>query len=415
MISVSETVLENGLPLVSLGMEGTRAVTLLVAFSAGSRSERPEENGIAHFLEHLVFKGSERHPTTRDIGETAERLGAHLGAHTAHDLVAFYVTCRAEAVMGAADLLTDFVSRPHLDPEALERERGVVLQEIAQWDDQPTRLASYLVDRAAHGEHPLGRPILGPAEHLRSFSRDEVIRFKDRRWSPAQGGAFTAGDLSAVDPPRLAELFGRFSADGQAGPVEAAPPFERRVVVAERETNQSHLRLHWPVAIDPRDAAQRAAFSVYTTLLGGSMSSRLFDELRERRGLCYSVGAHLRLHADTVGLGVSAGLESAKCVEAYERIVAIVHELAADGPRNGEVERVRPYTAGSLVLALERSQAVAHRAADRRLLLGEHPAPDAAIAALDAVTDEDVRQVARAISGAPAVACVGPHKARDFE
>ena len=414
VISMGETALENGLALVELGMDGTRAVTVFVALAAGSRSERPEENGIAHFLEHLVFKGSDRYPTTRDIMRTAERLGARLGAHTTHDLVAFYVTCRAEAVMDAADLLTDFVSGPHLDPDALERERGVVVQEIAQWDDQPTRLSSYLLDRAAHGEHPLGRPILGPAEHLRSFSRDEVVSFRERRWSPADGGAFVAGNLSAVDAPRLAELFGRFRAGGAAEPVEPAPPFERRVVVAERETNQSHLRLHWPAAIDPRDAAQRAAFNVYATLLGGSMGSRLFDEIREQRGLCYSIGAHGRLHADTMGLGVSAGLESAKCVEAYERIVAIVNELASEGPHPEEVERVRPFAAGSLVLALERSQAVANRAADRRIVLGEQGSPEEAIDALDAVTEADVREVARGVSGAPAVACVGPHEAAEF-
>ena len=414
VISVSETVLESGLPLVELRMDGTRAATVFVAFSAGSRSESPEENGIAHFLEHLVFKGSDRHPTTRDIMRTAERLGARLGAYTSHDLVAFHVTCRAEAVMEAADLMTDFVSSPHLDADALERERGVVIQEIAQWDDQPTRLTSYLIDRAAHGDHPLGRPILGPAEHLRAFSRDEVVRFKERRWTPADGGAFVAGDLSSVDTPRLAELFCRFPANGRASPVEPAPPFERRVVVEERETKQSHLRLHWPAAIDPRDPAQRAAFNVYATLLGGSMGSRLFDEIREQRGLAYSVGSHARLHADAMGLGVSAGLESAKCVEAYERIVEIVEELSADGPSSEEVERVRPFAAGSLVIALERSQAVAGRAVERRLVLGEKGSPEDAIAALDAVTEAEVAEVARAVSGRPAVACVGPHTAADF-
>ena len=415
VISVQETALENGFPFVELGMAGTRAVTVFLALPAGSRGERAEENGIAHFLEHLVFKGSERHPTTRSITRTAERLGAQVGAHTSQDLVAFYATSRAEAVMDAADLLTDFVARPHLDPEALERERGVVIQEIAEWDDQPTRLASYLLDRAAHGDHPLGRPILGPAEHLRAFSREDVVRFRDRRWSPAGGGAFVAGNLSAVNRDRLAELFGRFHGNGAAEAVEPAPEFERRVVVRERDTKQSHLRLHWPVGIEPRDPAERAAFTVYTTLLGGSMGSRLFDELREQRGLCYSIGASPRMHADSVGLGVRTGLESGKCLEAYERIVEIVGELATEGPRTEEVERVRAYAAGSLVLALERSQAVANRAAERRIVLGEDGSPEEAIAALDAVTEEEVREVARAVSGAPAVACVGPHTEAEFE
>src|SRR5919107_4497145 len=155
MIEVGDTTLANGLPLVSLRMPGTRAVTVLVAFDAGARTERAEENGMAHFLEHLVFKGGELYPTYRDVNETAEHLGAQLNAYTSHDVVAFHVTCRAEAVMEAADLLTDFVARARVDAEELDRERGVVIQEINRSDDQPASVASKLLDRAAFGDHPL--------------------------------------------------------------------------------------------------------------------------------------------------------------------------------------------------------------------------------------------------------------------
>src|SRR5205823_12860801 len=132
MIEVDQRVLETGLPVVGLKMPGTRSVTLLAAFDAGARTEFPEENGMAHFLEHLVFKGGEKFATYRDVNETAERLGAQLNAYTSHDLVAFHITARAEAGLEAADLLTDFVARPHLNPDELDRERGVVIQEIAR-------------------------------------------------------------------------------------------------------------------------------------------------------------------------------------------------------------------------------------------------------------------------------------------
>jgi predicted Zn-dependent peptidase len=187
------------------------------------------------------------------------------------------------------------------------------------------------------------------------------------------------------------------------------------VLVDERETNQSHLRLHWEAPIDPRDLQQRAALGVYATLLGGSMGSRLFEEIRERRGLCYSVWAHGGARADAASLNAGAGLDSVKCVEAYERIVEIVNELAADGPTPGEVERARAYAAGSLVLALERTSAVASRAADRRITFGEDGSPEDAVDALDAVTEEDVHAIAEVISGTPTVACVGPHPTSDFE
>jgi predicted Zn-dependent peptidase len=415
VITVRDTALDNGMPLVRLEMDGTRAATVLVAFDAGARTEHAEENGMAHFLEHLVFKGGEKYATYRDVNETAERLGAQINAYTSHDLVAFHVTCRAEAVMDATDLLTDFVARARVDAEELERERGVVIQEIARSDDQPASVASKLLDRAAFGEHPLGRPVLGAKDHLRSFSRDGILSFRERRWAPGRGGAFMAGDLSHADDARLGELLGRFPALAEPPAAEPAPGFERRVLVEERETNQSHLRLHWRTPIDPADERQRAALAVYATLLGGSMGSRLFDEIREQRGLCYAIRSHAWVHADATSLEVASGLDSAKCEEAYRRIVDIVRELATDGPRDGEVDRARAYAAGSTVLALEGTMAVARRAADRKVTFGEVSNPEEAIERLDAVTDDEVREIARGIDGAPAVACVGPHETTDFE
>jgi len=415
VIDVHDTTLDNGLPLVQLRMPGTRAVTVLVAFDAGARTERPEENGMAHFLEHLVFKGGEKYPSYRDVNETAERLGAQLNAYTSHDVVAFHVTCRAEAVMDAADLLTDFVANARVDGDELERERGVVIQEINRSDDAPATVASKLLDRAAYGDHPLGRPVLGPAEHLETFSREAVLGFRERRWAPTRGGAFVAGDLSSVDATRLAELFGRFPGRAEGDGVEPAPGFERRVIVDERETNQSHLRLHWRAPIDPPDLRQRAALGVCSTLLGGSMGSRLFDEIREQRGLCYAIRSHSWAHGDASSLDVASGLDSSKCEEAYRRIREIVADLAENGPSSSEIERARAYAAGSTVLALEGTNAVARRAAAQKVTFGEISSPEEAIAALDAVTEDEVREVARGVTGAPSVACVGPHTVADFE
>ena len=162
MASIDSSSLPNGLPIHRVAIAGTRALTVLVAFDAGARTERPEENGMAHFLEHLVFKGGQKFDDYRKVNETAERMGAVLNAYTSHDLVAFHLTCRAEVAAEAIDLLTDFVGRPKIDAEELDRERGVVIQEIARANDQPSVVAEHLIDRAAFGEHPLGRPVLGP-------------------------------------------------------------------------------------------------------------------------------------------------------------------------------------------------------------------------------------------------------------
>jgi predicted Zn-dependent peptidase len=415
MIDIAQTTLDTGLPLVRLSMPGTRAATALVAFDAGARTERAEENGMAHFLEHLVFKGGEKYATYRDVNNTAERLGAQLNAYTSHDVVAFHITCRGEALMDAVDLLTDFVARAHLDADELEKERGVVIQEINRSNDQPSSVADKLLDKAVYGDHPLGRPVLGPEEHLKTFSRDAIVAFRDRQWAPERGGAFLAGDVSHVDEGKLSELFARFPGRPANGKADPAPGFERRVLATERDTNQSHLRLAWEPKIDPTSLRERAALSVYSTLLGGSMGSRLFDEIREQRGLCYAIRAYGWTHADSSTLEVASGLDSTKCLEAYGRIKEIVRELETDGPTEEEVERARAYAAGSTVLALESTNAVARRAAGNKVTYGEVTSPEDTIEALDAVTYDEVRQVAAGITGEPSVAVVGPHEQTDFE
>ncbi|MGH2841871.1 MAG: M16 family metallopeptidase [Solirubrobacteraceae bacterium] len=415
MPTITSSTLANGLPLHRVSLEGTRAVTILVAFDAGARTERPEENGMAHFLEHLVFKGGEKYPHYRDVNETAERLGGVLNAYTSHDLVAFHITARAEAAMEAADLLTDFVGRPGIDAGELDRERGVVIQEIQRYKDQPSSVAEELIDRAAFGEHPLGRSVLGPEEHLRTFTRDAIVAFRERRWAGARGGAFVVGNLEHLsDNGELAELFERFPALPEPEPYEPAPPFEPRLMVEPRDSNQSHLRMSYRPKIDVSDPAQRAALSIYATLLGGSMGSRLFDEIREQRGLAYSVYGVSHTSADVPVLQLGAGLDSTKCIEAYTRMREIVGELREDGPTTEEVERARAYAAGRRVLVFENTGTVARHAASQSIVFDEPIDPDAAIAALDAVTYDDVAAVARDVADELSIACVGPHTEDDF-
>src|SRR5271170_6705229 len=226
------TVPANGLPIHRIELPGTRALTVLVAFDAGARNERPEENGMAHFLEHLVFKGGESYPTYKDVNETAERLGGVLNAYTSHDLVAFHITVRAESAAAAIDLLTDFVGRPRLDAEELDRERGVVIQEINRAYDQPSTVAEYLIDRAAFGDHPLGRTVLGPEENLRRFTREGILAFRDRRWAGARGGAFLAGNVEYLPPQEeLQERFSRFPSLPLPDDHRPAPEFAQQTLV----------------------------------------------------------------------------------------------------------------------------------------------------------------------------------------
>ncbi len=416
MPTISQSALTNGLPLYRIAVDGTRAVTILVAFDAGARTERPEENGMAHFLEHLVFKGGEKYPTYRDVNEAAESIGAVLNAYTSHDLVAFHITARAERALEAADLLTDFVGRPRINADELDRERGVVVQEIARANDQPSVMAEHLIDEAAFGDHPLGRPVLGPAEHIRdTFTREGIVAFRSRRWAPSRGGAFVVGNLSALgENGTLDELFSRFPTQPEPDPYEPAPQAEPRVLVQERDSNQSHLRMSYRPRIDISDPRQRAALAIYSTLLGGSMGSRLFDEIREQRGLAYSVHSVAHAYADVPILQLSAGLESGKLIDAYRRMREIVTELREQGPTEAEVERSRAYAAGARAIAFENTGAVARYAAQQTIVYGEDVDPDATIALLDQVTFAEVAQVAADIADKLSVACVGPHTVEEL-
>ena len=394
---------------------GSRAVTVLIAFEAGARTERREENGIAHFLEHLVFKGGQAYPTHREINQGAERLGARLNAFTSHDMVAFRISCRGTAVAEALDLLTDFVGRPRLDPSDIDSERGVVIQEIARAHDQPEDLADELVDRAAFADHPLGRPVLGTEESLRGLDREAVMAFRDRHWSGGHGGLFLVGDLSALpDEPALDELVERLPPLAERQPVEPSPPWDPSVLVEPHDSGQSQLRLLYRVDIDPTDRQARAALRVYSTLLGGSKGSLLFDEIREQRGLAYSVYALDHSFGDGALVQLAAGLQADRCLEGYERMRDAVSRLADGGLEREHVGRARTYAAGRLVVSLESTTAAAEHIAEEAVLFVEVPSVEETVATLDAVTYDKVREVARAVHPEPAVACVGPQTAQDF-
>jgi predicted Zn-dependent peptidase len=257
--------------------------------------------------------------------------------------------------------------------------------------------------------------VLGPEEHLRTFTREGIVAFRSRQWVGARGGAFIVGNVEHLpDDAELVETFGRFPSISADGASEPAPAFEPQTLVEARESNQSHLRLSYRSAIDPRDPAARAALGVYSTLLGGSMGSRLFDEIREQRGLAYSVYSVDHTFADVPILQLSAGLESGKCIEAYARMREIVNELRTDGPREEEFERAKAYAAGRRVLAFENTNAVARYAANQAVVFGQDIDPDEAIAALDRTTFDEVADVAGGITEAVSVACVGPHETAEF-
>jgi predicted Zn-dependent peptidase len=244
-----------------------------------------------------------------------------------------------------------------------------------------------------------------------------MIAFRSRRWAPSHGAAFVVGNLDSLnsDGSELDELFGRFEPEPEPEPYEHAPPLRPRVLVRARESAQSHLRMSYRPAVDVSDPRARASMIIYSTLLGGSMGSRLFDEIREQRGLAYSVHSAVHAYADVPVLQLSAGLESSKSVEAYKRMREIVNELRDEGPTEAEVERARAYAAGARAIAFENTGAVARHAAQQTIVYGEDVDPDKTIALLDEVTFDDAVQAARTVADELSVAVVGPHTVEELE
>jgi predicted Zn-dependent peptidase len=325
------------------------------------------------------------------------------------------VTAKQERLLGALDLLSDFVAHPLLDPQELRRERGVVIQEILATEEDFDELACHLMMQAMYGRHPLGRPVLGSVASINRVTAADVARFAARQWSPASGAAVLVGAVGQLDETRICEFLERLAAVPAAPAPPAAPEFRRNVRVARQDSEQSHLSLSFEPLCPITNARERAALDLYGVVLGGSMGSRLFDELREQRGICYSVGSWTEDYPDAVYVGVATAVAVRRCVEAYERTCEIVEELSEDGPTREEVERAREYRLGAITIAHQSVDALAEACVEQVLCYGEELNPMTRRDAITNVSYEEVVEVARCIDPCPAVGCVGDHMAEDFD
>jgi predicted Zn-dependent peptidase len=407
----ASTVLGNGLRIVELPVAGRLATAVSIAFAAGARHERPDEIGAAHFLEHMVFKGSEGHRSARELNRSAERLGTELNAQTTGDYVEFFSTVRAESAMGVIDLLTDITGAPLLEERHLESERAVILQEIADDAESPGAVADDRLIAALFGDHRLGPRTTGGATDIRHVTHAGLLAFGERQWSPEVGVVVIAGNLDHLDRARMNDLFLRIRDRPRPSPPPPLPPFRRRVEVEQRDSDVAHLRLAYSVpGLDHRRLADRAAAEVYSQLLGGPAGSRLFDELREQRGLCYAIDGYLwGADGGASLLSVDCSLLAANAREAYQAIDAVVADLGHNGPTEEEASRARSYAAGACALTFESITARADHALEVIMEYGDHEfEPMLHLPAIESVTRGAIAQLAARVVPGPCVGCVGP-------
>ncbi len=410
------TVGANGLRVIELPVPGRLATSISIALPAGSRHERAEEIGAAHLLEHLAFKGTVAHPTARELNRAAERLGTELNAQTGEDHVEFFTLVRAESALDLARLVVEVCGCPLLPAEALESERGVVLAEIADEDDEPATAADDRLAAALFPGHRLATRITGTAADVERLTHAQLLAFRERQWSPREGVVVIAGNLDHVDREPLEELLS--SIPGRPGPPAPAPipPFARRIEIDHRDGETAHLRLGYHVeGFDLSRTRERAIAEVYSQLLGGPMGSRLHEELREARGLCYAIDGYVWGYPRYSGLAIELSLQAGRVPEAYAAIDGIVAALRDRGPTAEETHRARAYAVGSSALSFDGVGARAAHALEAAMEYGDEQVdPLAYLRAIASVTRGDLADLAGRVVPGPCVGCAGPVEASTF-
>ena len=406
--------LPSGLRVVTERVPGVRSASVGVWIGVGSRDETPQQAGAAHFLEHLLFKGTRRR-TAAEIAEEIDAVGGELNAFTGKEHTCFYAHVLDSDVALAVDLLADVVTAATCAQADVELERAVVLEEIAMRADDPEDLLGEVFDVALFGDHPLGRPVIGSPESVGAMTRARLRGFWRRHYTPPRMVVAAAGN---VTHEHIVALVGESFPAGDPDPVAPAEPRSGRPVpvaagglaLHTEDSEQVHLMLGVPGLA--RHDERRAVVEVLNAGLGGGLSSRLFQQVREQRGLAYSVYSGATSYTDAGQLGVYAGCQPERVAEVVEVTRRVLAEVAADGLTEAEVARARGSLRGGLVLGLEDTASRMHRIGQHELDLGRQRSVRESLDAIDAVTADQVASLAASMLGGPfTTAVVGPYTA----
>jgi predicted Zn-dependent peptidase len=394
-----KSVLPNGLRVLTADMPHAKSVACFVMLAAGSRYETPETNGIAHFAEHMFFKGTERRPTARQIAGEIDAIGGEFNAFTGKEYTGYYVKCAAEHRDTALDVLVDMLRHSKFDPEEIEREKGVIVEEMNMYFDTPRDYIDGVYDELLYGDSPLGWDIIGRKETVRSATREMFVSYLDSWYRAPRMVAGLAGAIGEDAISRVGELLGDVPDGSSGSPPTVDIDFNGSPVkVYSKQSDQAHVRLG--VLSYPIDHPDRYALNLLATALGGGMSSRLFTEVRERRGLAYYIYGFNQGYTDTGTLFAQGGVDIQRIDEAVTTIAGEFQRIADEPLEQQELDKARNFAKGRLVLSLEDPKGTILFGLRSEVLEGRVREPDEVLAGFDAVTIEDVQRVAQdVISG----------------
>ncbi|MBA2733986.1 MAG: insulinase family protein [Acidobacteria bacterium] len=395
---IQSTRLDNGLTVLTEHMPGLRSVSIGIWARRGSRHEQPELNGICHFIEHAVFKGTERR-TALDIAIESDRLGGHLDAYTSHEVTGFTMKVTDKGLPLAFDILADMLAHPRFDREDLEREQKVILEEMKMVEDTPDEFLGELFNAAYFPDHALGRPIEGTAETVPTFDQDKTASFHASEFQPRNLVIAAAGN---VEHAQLVEMAARAFSENSSpdnasaeGADSASKPQASAPILIERkkELEQAHLIIAspWPSAT----SEDRFAASLLANVLGGGTSSRLWQAIREERGLAYSVGAGASAFSDIGVFTIYAGTSPKQLDEVVDLSLIELRRIVRESVAEEELQLVKDQTTSSILLGLESSSVRAGALARQEIIHGRRISPDEVISRLEAVTVADLQRIAR--------------------
>jgi predicted Zn-dependent peptidase len=385
--------------------------SVVFMFGGGSRQEDERLAGVSHFIEHLLFKGTRRRPTSKEIADAIEGVGGFINASTDKELTAYWTRVPAEHLQLGLDVLSDIVSNSKLAPDDVERERLVILEELKMYQDQPQDYVLNLLEEAIWPGHPLGRDIAGTEESVARLTRDDILEFANAHYRLPN---LVIGAAGAIDERQtLAEVSARLTLpsepDGMLTPEAPAPLNDPHVLLRRKRTEQAHICLG--VRAFSYVHPDRYALDLLNTVLGEGMSSRLFLNIRERLGLAYDVHSFTQKHRDTGHLGVYLGVDPKKAIEAIQAVIAEMNALCEHDLPEEELRRAKEFTKGRLRLDLETTNGVAFWLTYQELLMGEIRSIEDELSLVDAVTASDIRRVANSVLRSPIqLAVIGPFK-----
>jgi predicted Zn-dependent peptidase len=394
MAVFEKTTLSNGVRLVTADMPQIPSVSCFVMLQAGSRYETAHSQGIAHFSEHMFFKGTERRPNARTIATEIDAIGGEFNAFTGKEITGYYVKCGAETRDTALDVLVDMLLHSRFEPAEIEKEKGVILEEMNVYLDTPARYVGSIYDRLLYGDQPLGWDILGTKETIEGATRETFTSYLDTWYRPERIVVGVAGRTGDGLEERLESLLGTVAPAETGAPAPVDLPRDASpVALHTKASEQAHL--HLGVRGYELGHPDRYALQILSVVLGGGMSSRLFSEVREKRGLAYYVHAGNDTYTDAGTFYASAGVDVDRVDEAISTIVDELRKTAAEPVPAEELEKARGYAKGRFVLRLESPQGTIRYGLGREVLENEIEEPDDVLRRIDEITNDDVQRVAR--------------------